>query len=151
MALLSQEHLDYIGTQEAAHTVEISRRDIQKYAAATEQLQEKYLNGDEAPPMFIFNLFSAIPQLAALREDGLARGASHGPKLPLKRVMAGGTEISQQQPILPGDTLTGTRTLVDMYEKQGSSGPLIFSVRELVVTNQHGETVIKETQTSIAR
>ena len=34
-----------------------SRRDIVRYAIATEQVQQKYLDGDEAPPMFVFNLF----------------------------------------------------------------------------------------------
>ena len=101
--------------------------------------------------MFIFNLFSEIPQLSALRHDGLGRGKQKGPSLPLKRVMAGGTNINQSLPIRPGDTLTGTRTLVNLFEKQGNSGPLIFSVRELVITNQNGETVLTESQTSIAR
>ena len=151
MGLLTPEHLQAIGTVEATVTVDISRRDIQKYAAATEQLQQKFLDGDEAPPMFIFNLFSDIPQLASLREDGLARSGGQGPKLPLKRVMAGGTKITQALPILPGDTLTGTRTLIDLFEKAGRSGPLIFSVRELAVTNQTGATILTETQTSIAR
>ncbi|MEM7100975.1 MAG: MaoC family dehydratase N-terminal domain-containing protein [Pseudomonadota bacterium] len=150
MSLLTSDHLDYIGTVEAEVMVEVSRRDIQKYAAATEQQQIKYLNGDEAPPMFIFNLFSEIPQLENLRSDGLARGVK-GPRLPLKRVMAGGTRIEQQLPILPGDKLTGKRLVVDMFEKEGSSGPLIFTVRKLVVTNPAGEVVLTETQTSIAR
>ena len=151
MALLTDEHRAWIGRAEAPITVEIGRRDIQKYAAATEQQQEKYINGDEAPPMFIFNLLSEIAQMDQLREDGLARGGGAGPKLPLKRIMAGGTEIRQHRAIKPGDVLTGTRRLVDMYEKQGSSGPLIFMVRELAITNAAGEPVMEEIQTSIAR
>ena len=65
--------------------------------------------------------------------------------------MAGGTEIRQHRPIRPGDVLVGTRRVVDMYEKQGSSGPLIFTVRELAVTTTGGEAVMEEIQTSIAR
>lgn len=151
MALLTDEHRAWVGTAEDPITIEISRRDIQKYAAATEQRQQKYLNGDEAPPMFIFNLFSLIPQMENLRDDGLARGGAAGPKLPLKRIMAGGTEIRQHRPIKPGDVLTGTRKVIDLYEKEGSSGPLIFTVRELAITNARGEPVMEEIQTSIAR
>ena len=151
MALLTDEHRAHIGVAEPAVTVEITRRDIQKYAAATEQQQEKYLSGDEAPPMFIFNLFSEIPRMDNLRPDGLARGSGGGPSLPLKRIMAGGTEIHQHRPIRPGDVLTGTRKIVDMYEKEGSSGPLIFTVRELAITDADGQAVMEETQTSIAR
>lgn len=62
MALLTDEHLNWVGTSDPPFTVEISRRDIIKYATATEQLQPKYLRGDEAPPMFVFNLFSDIPR-----------------------------------------------------------------------------------------
>jgi 3-methylfumaryl-CoA hydratase len=151
MALLTEEHKAWIGTQEPPITIEVSRRDIQKYAAATQQQQAKYLRGDEAPPMIIFNLFSEIPQLDELRPDGLARGSSQGPKLPLKRVMAGGTEIRQHKPIRPGDVLTGTRRVVDLFEKEGRTGPLIFTVRELAITDAAGEPVMEEIQTGIAR
>ena len=64
MALLTDEHRAWIGTADEPVTVEVTRRDIQKYASATEQQQQKYISGDEAPPMFIFNLFSTIPQAA---------------------------------------------------------------------------------------
>jgi 3-methylfumaryl-CoA hydratase len=151
MTLLTEEHKAWIGSAEEPVTVEITRRDIRKYAAATEQQQDKYLRGDEAPPMFIFNLFSDIPQMDQLRSDGLARGGAAGPKLPLKRIMAGGTEIRQHRAIQPGDRLTGTRRLIDMYEKEGASGPLIFMVRELAVTDADGQPVLEEIQTSIAR
>ena len=151
MTLLTDEHKAWIGSADEPFSIEVSRRDIQKYATATEQVQSKYLNGDEAPPMFIFNLFSAIPELANLRPDGLARGGAAGPKLPLKRIMAGGTEMRVHRPIRPGDVLIGTRKVVDMYEKQGSTGPLIFTVRELAITTADAEPVMEEIQTSIAR
>ena len=151
MPLLTKAHLDYIGTQEGSVQIHVSRRDIQKYAAATEQQQAKFVNGDEAPPMFIFNLFSEIPQLSQLRDDGLARGGGSGPKLPLKRIMAGGTQIRQHLPIRPGDVLVGTRKVIDMYEKNGNSGALIFTVRELAIVNGDGQAVMEEIQTSIAR
>ena len=47
------------------------------------------------------------------------------PKFPLKRAMAGGLKIDYFQPIRPGDTLTASRVLSDIYEKQ-AFGKLIF-------------------------
>ncbi len=149
--LLTDEHRAWIGKSEPARTVEISRRDIIKYAIATDQKQRKYLDGDEAPPMFIFNLFGTLTELDKLRPDGLARGSGSGPRLPLQRIMAGGTEIRQYRPIKPGDRLLGTQCITDMYEKQGSTGPLIFTVRTLTVTTESGEPVLDEIQTGIAR
>lgn len=149
--LLTEEHRAWIGREEAPIQVEVSRRDIIKYAIATEQTQPKYLRGDEAPPMFIFNLFGALRPISELRPDGLGRGSGSGPKLPLQRVMAGGTELVIQRAIRPGDRLTGVQRVVDMYEKEGSQGPLIFTVRALRVTDAAGELVLEEIQTGIAR
>lgn len=149
-SLLTDEHRSWIGRAEEPVVVEISRRDIVKYSIATEQTQEKYLLGDEAPLMFIFNLFGTLRPLDRLRPDGLPGGAG-GPKLPLQRVMAGGTEIRCHRPIRPGDRLVGRRSITDMFEKQGSSGPLIFVVSTLEVTTEDGGAVLEELQTRIAR
>ena len=127
--LLTDEHRAYIGTEEPPRRVEVSRRDIIKYSTATEQQQEKYLRGDEAPPMFIFNLFGSITAPSNLRPDGLQKGSGGGPSLPLRRVMAGGTEIRQYRPIKPGDKLVGVAKIADMYEKEGATGPLILLTR----------------------
>jgi 3-methylfumaryl-CoA hydratase len=151
MSLLTDEHRRWIGHEDAPASVEVSRRDIVKYAVATEQLLPKYLRGDEAPPMFAFNLFGALAPPSELRADGLPRGQREGPALPLKRVMAGGTELIQHRPIRPGDRLTATSRLTDLYEKSGSQGPLIFSVRATRVVDAAGALVLEEIQTAIAR
>lgn len=101
--------------------------------------------------MFVFNLFSTIPALGDLRTDGLAKATTPGPSLPLKRIMAGGTELLLSRPIRAGDTLVGTRTITDLYEKDGRSGPLIFLERVLRVTTAGGEPVLEERQTAIVR
>lgn len=149
-SLLTDEHRAWIGRAEAPVEVEISRRDIVKYSIATEQIQEKYLQGEEAPPMFVFNLFRPLHPLDRLRPDGLP-GEAGGPELPLQRVMAGGTEIRCHRPIRPGDRLVGRWSITDMFEKQGSTGPLIFIVSTLEVTTADGEPVLEEIQTRIAR
>lgn len=151
MTLLTDEHRRWIGREDPPVTVEVSRRDIVKYAVATEQLQQKYLRGDEAPPMFVFNLFGVLSPPRGLRDDGLPRGQREGPALPLKRVMAGGTELIQHRPIRPGDRLTATSRLTDLYEKAGSQGPLIFTVRATRIVDAGGELVLEEIQTAIAR
>ena len=151
MGLLTDEHRAAIGTKSKPVSVEVSRRDIRKYSVATEQQQERYLSGDEAPPLFVFGLFSNIPPLDSYRPDGIPRGGGGGVKLPLKRVMAGGTEFRQHRPIRPGDKLTGSSVMTDLYEKEGRTGPLIFTVREFNVTTESGEPVIDEISTTIAR
>ena len=148
--LLSDEHRAAIGASETSEPVAIARRDIVKYAIATEQRLERYRRGDEAPPMFLFGLFRPLVDLSRLQPDGLAADPLL-PDLPLRRTMAGGTKVACRRPIRAGDVLTATRTLVDISERRGRSGPLIFVVYETRVEDEAGRLVAVETQTRIAR
>ena len=148
--LLTPEILATIGRADPPMRVEITRREIMKYALATEQRLEKFLRGDEAPPMFVFAAFRDIVPLDELGPDGIAQSSSM-PDLPLKRIMAGGFVFKYARPIRPGDVLVGTRVLVDIHEKQGASGPLIFLVYERRIETEDGEPVLTETQTRIVR
>ena len=150
MSLLTPEIMSWIGHSEPPITVEVSRRDIIKYAVATEQVRQAYLDGDEAPPMFAFGLFRPVVPMDALGPDGLAP-LGPMPELPLKRIMAGGTKMTIHRPIRPGQTLVGTRTFADIFEKEGKQGHLIFLVNELSVVTETGEPVMEEIQTRIAR
>jgi 3-methylfumaryl-CoA hydratase len=149
-SLITQEVRAWIGRSDPPITFEVTRRDIIKYSIATEQRLEKYLLGDEAPPMFLFGADRPLSPIAELGPDGLMQDKLL-PSLPLKRVMAGGVKKRFSGKVLPGDTLKITRTLSDIYEKPGGSGPLIFVAYEIHVTNQRNELVIKETQSRIIR
>ena len=65
--------------------------------------------------------------------------------------MDGGTDIEFFAPIRVGDTLTARSKIVDIYQKEGRSGPLIFVVRETTYTNQNDEVVVVEKGSSILR
>ena len=151
MELLTAEHTKLIGKVSLPLKVDINRSDIIKYSIATEQLQEKYLKGNEAPLMFIFNLFTPLVPLATLGLDGLNTQKSLNVNLPLKRVMAGGTKINTFKNIYPGDKLTGISKIKNLYEKKGKSGPLIFMIKQFSVRNQSNLKVYDETQTIIYR
>lgn len=150
MTLLTDQHRALIGQTDPPVRVEVTRREIRKYAVATEQRCERFLAGDEAPPMFFFGLMRPIVALDALRADGLAPTTAM-PDLPLQRTMAGGTRMVLHRPMRAGDTLLVTRTLEDMYEKAGRQGPLIFIVHRLSVVTESGEPVLEEIQTRIMR
>ena len=65
--------------------------------------------------------------------------------------MAGGLKIDYLKPVHPGDWLTATRTLADIYEKRGRSGPLIFYEVDMLIVNDAGDPVIRERTTRILR
>ena len=148
--LLTPEIRQWIGRSAQPQRLEVTRRDIVKYAIATQQRLKKYQDGDEAPPMFLFNAHQPLVQIQALRTDGLTVDPLL-PDLPLKRVMAGGIKNTYHRPIRPGDILVFTRTLTDIYEKEGSTGPLIFVVYTMRVETDNGELVMEETRRRIFR
>jgi len=148
--LLRAEDLAHIGKAEAPHTEVVNRRDIRKYAVATDQRQRRYLDGDVAPPLFHVALFWPVVELGEMTPDGVAVDR-FVPTFPLTRAMAGGLHIDYHKPIRPGDTLTGVRTLTNVYEKSGRSGALIFYEVVLSITDESGAPVVTETTTRILR
>lgn len=150
MSLLSPELLANIGRRSEPRREIVTRRDIRKYAVSTDNRQRKYLDGDIAPPMFHVPLFWDVVELDQLSPDGVSIDTLL-PKFPLEKAMAGGLKIEYHKPIYPGDWLTATRTLTDIYEKKGRSGPLIFYEVIMDVVNDEGELVIREKTTRILR
>ena len=148
--LLTSELLANIGRSAQPKKELVTRRDIRKYSVATRQRLKKYIAGDEAPPMFHIALFWDVVGQDQLLPDGLSVDTLI-PEFPLKRAMAGGLKIDYQRPIFPGDVLVATRTLTDIYEKQGSSGPLIFYEIVMDVRLEFGAQVLTETTTRILR
>lgn len=148
--LLTSDLLANIGRSAPPRKELVTRRDIRKYAIATGQRLEKYLAGDEAPPMFHVALFWDVVELEKLTPDGVSID-SLLPKFPLERAMAGGLKIDYYRAIFPGDVLVATRTLTDIYEKQGSQGPLIFYEVIMQVESESGERIITEKTTRILR
>lgn len=149
-SILTPEVKAAIGRSSAPHREIVTRRDIRKYAIATDNRQRKYLDGDVAPPMFHVALFWDVVELDELTPDGVSIDKLL-PRFPLERAMAGGLEIEYCKPIRPGDWLAATRTLTDVYEKAGRSGPLLFYEVVMLVTDDDGEVVVREKTTRILR
>lgn len=148
--LLTPELLAHIGNSAPPKKELVTRKDIRKYSIATGQRIRKYLDGDEAPPLFHIALFWDVVELDQLTPDGISVDPLV-PEFPLKRAMAGGVKISYHRHIYPGDVLVAKRTLTNMYEKMGSKGPLIFYEVTITVETEAGEPVLTEKNTRIMR
>lgn len=147
---LDPELLARIGSSTPPQTEVVTRKDIRKYAIATSQRLRKYLDGDEAPPTFHVSLFWPVVPLTELGPDGVALDRLF-PDIPGKRPLAGGLKLEFHRPIRPGDVLTSTRTLTDIYEKQGATGQLVFVEVVMQVVNARQEPVLTETTTRILK
>ena len=101
-----------------------------------------------APPTLIFELNHHIG--AVLAEDGLPEEQMEL-HLPLGALFRGGNEYEMFQPVRPDDVITTRRKLLDIREKSGRSGTLIFVVSEIEYTNQRGELLGINRETIIYR
>jgi acyl dehydratase len=161
-SLITDEIRAWIGKETPPWTIDVTRRDITRFAVATDDVNPLYLDDEYAqrsryggliaPPLFYMAPITDPMPEAGLRADGLPyEGKFPIPPTPLSRVMDGGTEIEFHAPMRLGDTLTGRCKILDIYQKEGRSGPLIFVVRETRYTNQHGEIVVIEKAATILR
>jgi acyl dehydratase len=161
-SLITDEIKSWIGRETPPWTIEVTQRDVRRFAVATDDLNPLYLDEDYAkqsryggliaPPLFYMApLTDPVPE-EKLRPDGLPyEGKFPIPPTPLPRLMDGGTEIEFFVPIRVGDTLTGRSKITNIYQKEGRTGSLIFVVRETTYTNQRGEVVLIEKGASILR
>jgi acyl dehydratase len=92
----------------------------------------------EAPPTFLVALAPASIHLAEAEEYG-------------KGWLNGGNRFDYLAPVMIGDRITATGQVADVYEKEGSSGNLLFIIFETTYTNQRGETVARVRGTMIRR
>jgi N-terminal half of MaoC dehydratase len=92
----------------------------------------------EVPPTFVVALASETPQIP----EALAYG---------KGWLNGGDRFEYLEPIRIGDEIQSRTVLVDAYEKQGSSGSLLFLVFETEFQNQDGRTAVRVRGTRIRR
>ena len=148
--LLDETTLGFIGRSAPERRETATRRDIRRYAMATHQTDPTYLAGEEAPPLYYTALFWPEAPLDRLRPDGLTQDLLI-PRLPLPRVMAGGVRVRFSRAIRPGDTLIANRKILDIREKQGRSGALIFIDVETQIETEAGEPVLTEVATTLAR
>ena len=161
-SLITDEIRSWIGHEVPAWTIEVTRREVARFAVATDDLNPLYLDEEKAkhsryggliaPPLFYMApLTEPVPE-TELRADGLPfEGKFPVPPTPLPRLMDGGTEVEFFQPIRVGDVLTGRSKITDIYQKDGRSGPLIFVQRETTFTNQNGKLVLIEKGATILR
>jgi acyl dehydratase len=117
----------------------VTREDILEYAASYGETNPWFTDeeaarrgphgGLVAPPTFPVRLRGQRFIPAELPESFLARSFDAGKDLELG------------EPVRPGDVLTASSTVHDIYEKTGRSGRMAFVVFRTTVTNQKGQMV----------
>lgn len=131
---------ELIGKETAPVTWEVEKGWIKRFAEAIDDpnplwTDEKFARktrygGIIAPPTFP----------TALRNEEALK-VFFELDIPQKRVLNGGNELEIFEPIRPGDKITVTAKLVDVREREGRMGKMLFLIQEVTYKNQFGDVV----------
>jgi acyl dehydratase len=145
-SVITQQMRDAIGVESEPATYDVERGAILKFAQAI---------GDTNP------LFNDEAAARKTRYGGLIapptflRSMSAGPmkadvKSPYPAALDGGSEWEYFEPVRPGDRITVTLKIADMFERPGRLGNMLFIIRETKYVNQFGQTVALQRGTGIS-
>jgi uncharacterized OB-fold protein len=158
---LTDEVLSYIGkVGEPVTGYPISEHEVRRFCYAVDQLNPAYIDpgyeggGMQVPPAFLSIPFDTDVPLSELTDDGIPaipKGAVMPPLPQLKRRLWGGVQVEFFQKLHIGDVLSKQYRVLDIYERQGGSGSMVFMITEWTYSNQRGEKVAVEVNTIIAR
>lgn len=131
---------ELVGKDYGTTTYEVTAEAIEKYARATNDLNERYVGGDD---IVSTPVFPVVPAFQAFM------GASMDPELQadVMRLVHGMEEHILHQPIRPGDTLTINSVLESIERKDSGE---TFTVKG-TQTNQDGDVVAEVRGTMFIR
>jgi hydroxyacyl-ACP dehydratase HTD2-like protein with hotdog domain len=157
--LLTPNVRAYVGHQSAPVTnrFPISEEMIFELADTIEELNPLYLDAGYANNSRFVGLL--CPQVAAWKDwapridyFGAGQDTHFEVPLPFKSYgFNGGSEWTFHRPVRLGDQITKQEKIVDMYERTGRSGQLVFIVREMTQSNQRSELLLTIRHISIFR
>ena len=125
-----------IGVEGEPVTAPVEAGHVRRFAQAIGDPSPRWEK--EAPPTFLVALAPAAVHVAEAEEYG--RGWLNG-----------GNRFDYFAPVRIGDRITARGQIADVYEKEGSSGNLLFIIFETSYVNQDGVTVARLRGTMIRR
>jgi len=116
---------DWIGRKEERHDV-ADLRSIHQLHAAFGRKDAAPSLGDDVPPAWHWMWFAPTDDRDALGRDGLTGKAGFLPPVPLPRRMWAGSRLRVNAPLKVGQSIRKIAEIVDIAERQGKTGKLIF-------------------------
>lgn len=100
--------------------------------------------GDPVPPLWHWMWFMPIHRQSELDEDGHGKTGDFLPPVPLPLRMWAGGRIEFHRPLRVGQTYTRTSRILDVRQKEGRSGPLIFVIVRHEIGDAEGIALSEE-------
>ena len=136
------------GKQYPPFTYEVGLEKIREYSNAIGAPEPVHRDRDAAREAG-FRDVVAPPMFAVVYSAGAVAPGILDPEvgINLGRMLHGSQEFAWGEPVVAGDVIETTATLIDLYEKDGRE----FYVFETVSRNQDGQEVVRGTWTNIVR
>lgn len=148
--MTTQSKLEYdesvIGVEQEVGSFDVTAEQIASYCEAVGEVSPLYTNERAA---------KAGPYGGIIAPPGLVHSVTLG-RGPDAKVTFGNTgfhageRLEAIAPMRPGDHITATTHVKEVYEKTGRTGSMVFEVTRTVFRNQHGEAVVA-TEKSLVR
>lgn len=100
--------------------------------------------GDPLPPLWHWMWFLPIHKQSELGPDGHAKTGDFLPPVPLPLRMWAGGRLEFHRPLRVGQTYTRTSRILDVRQKAGRSGPLIFVIVRHEIGDAEGIALSEE-------
>ena len=100
--------------------------------------------GDPLPPLWHWLYFLPIARQSELGPDGHAKRGGFLPPVPLPRRMFAGDRVQFHRPLRVGEKISRLSSIMDVNQKQGRNGPLVFVVVRHEISDRQGVAVIEE-------
>jgi 3-methylfumaryl-CoA hydratase len=114
-------------------------------SATFDRPAERPPTGTPLPPLWHWLYFLPLAQQSDIGPDGHPKRGGFLPPVPLPRRMWAGSQLEFHRPLRVGDALTRTSTIVDVTEKTGRTGTLVFvKVRHEIRRGAETEAALTE-------
>ena len=144
--VITQEMRDVIGVESEAIAYDVERGAIRKFAEAIGDDNPLY-NDEEAARNTRYGGLIAPPTFMRSMNPGRSKATVQSP---YPAALDGGSEWEYFEPVRPGDRISVTMKVSEMFEREGRLGNMLFIIRETKYVNQFGKTVAIQRGTGIS-
>jgi 3-methylfumaryl-CoA hydratase len=144
MSQTEQDVSAWIGRQEVVQDL-IGATPVKALNATLDHPTMDVSVGTPLPPLWHWLYFLPLHRQSEIGADGHAKRGGFLPPVPLPRRMWAGSQFEFRSPVRVGDCVERTSTIVNVTEKEGRTGKLVFvQVRHEVRCNGQSDPAIVE-------
>ena len=134
---------EWIGREEGRVDV-VTAVPVAALAATLDRDDPAPRTGDQLPPLWHWLYFLPLARQSELGPDGHPKRGGFLPPVTLPRRMWAGGRLDFHQPLRVGDEITRMSRIVDITQKQGRSGALVFVLVRHEISGPGGLAIAEE-------